>query len=200
MIKKKDLDEGCTHNKDILVPNKFFVFGSLLVRYSVPIKVTFIWCNCIQRGLYRTLSSKGFQTDDFVNFVPFTRDRILILDSIKLFYSTLIFAYLQLVCKKLLCKICKISLSYIIFSILWLVVAKYWFKRSFKVASIMQTDHCPKITTGSASSSWHNIHAHHLTHVTKSPTMESTTELKLNMPSCLDSRVIIPKRKLQSTT
>ena len=42
MIKKKDLDEGCTHNKDILVPNKFFVFGSLLVRYSVPIKVTFI--------------------------------------------------------------------------------------------------------------------------------------------------------------
>lgn len=42
MIKKKDLDEGCTHNKDILVPNKFFVFGSLLVRYSVPMKVTFI--------------------------------------------------------------------------------------------------------------------------------------------------------------
>ena len=42
IIKKKDLDKGCTHNKDILVPNKFFVFGFLLVRYSVPMKVTFI--------------------------------------------------------------------------------------------------------------------------------------------------------------
>ena len=32
-------------------------------------------------------------------------------------------------CKKLLCKICKKSLSYTIFSTFWLVVAEYWFKR-----------------------------------------------------------------------
>ena len=69
-------------------------------------------------------------------------------------------------CKKLLCKICKKSLSYTIFSALWLAVAKYWFKRSFKVALIMQTDRCPKIILGGASSSWHNVHTHHLTGVT----------------------------------
>ena len=35
-----------------------------------------------------------------------------------------------------------------------LVVAKRWYKWLFEVASIMQTDQCPKITKGGASSSW----------------------------------------------
>ena len=39
-------------------------------------------------------------------------------DSIKLSYSALVFAYLHRVCIKLLCKICKKSLSYTIFSTL----------------------------------------------------------------------------------
>ena len=50
----------------------------------------------------------------FVNFVLFTWDRTLTNET--QLNSALVFAYLHRVCKQLLCKICKKSLSYTIFS------------------------------------------------------------------------------------
>ena len=79
-------------------------------------------------------------------------------------------------CKELLCITWKKSLSYTIFSTLWLVITKYWFKRLFKVVPIMQTNQCQKIMKGGASSSWHNVHTHHLTCVMhESQSLSATT-------------------------